>query len=382
TRISRWQGGPIRGGQIDVSGSNYNAEKFDCNYNIYQTLTDIPNGVYTIKAQGFYREGADANYQIGPAIDLRRGGNEHLYAKFYANYVETPVMSIFDEAGKRGEVGISSDWGYVPNNPTEASDYFSAGLYDHDMGVVVTDGVMRIGVYKGTAVYRDWTCFDNFRLYYCDWDKADLTVLVGTTRTDWNATSMVDWATPDVTTRDGRETPLAERYENTADNAGTMLYQPVRGLPNGTYTVVLYANAMFTAGRGFYSDITDGQTDVVYLFANDTKQYIPANIGTSVYANGEYTLTANVTDGTLYLGMVAEKAGTNWHTMQIKSLDYVGSVIDGIDEINDNGNASLNTNEIYDLSGRKVNGNDNGNLNNLRLRKGIYIVNGKKVMIK
>ena len=85
--------------------------------------------------------------------------------------------------------------------------------------------------------------------------------------------------------------------------------QTITGLENGAYEVVLFSNAFYTDGRGFGSDITDGQEDVVYLFANDTKRYIPAHIGTSVSVHGEYTLVCNVTDGTLHLGMSAAKAG-------------------------------------------------------------------------
>lgn len=155
----------------------------------------------------------------------------------------------------------------------------------------------------------------------------DYTSYVGISQTDWNATGMVGDAAPAVTTRDERTTALAERYVETTSLTGTKLQQTVTGLPAGQYKVVLYANACFTDGRGFTSDITDGQMDVVYLYANDAKLYIPAHIATTLTKNGEYTLTCNVTDGTLRLGMVAEQGGTNWHSMQIKSLERVGGII-------------------------------------------------------
>ena len=162
---------------------------------------------------------------------------------------------------------------------------------------------------------------------------SDLTALVGVTAEDWHAGGMVGWASPEVTTRDGRTTALAERYEETTETTGTVMEQTVTGLENGLYRVTLYANACYTPGRGFDSDITDGQMDVVYLFANDAKRYIPARIKETLAEHGEYTLTATVTDGTLHLGMVAEKPGTNWHSMQIKSLDR----IDVIGDVNGDG---------------------------------------------
>jgi len=155
---------------------------------------------------------------------------------------------------------------------------------------------------------------------------SDLTALVGVTAEDWHAGGMVGWAGPEVTTNDGRTTPLAEVYEETTETTGTVMEQTVTGLENGLYCVTLYANACYTPGRGFDSDIIDGQTDVVYLFANDAIQYIPAYITDRVAEHGEYTLTTTVTNGTLHLGMVAEKPGTNWHSIQIKSLEIISGV--------------------------------------------------------
>ena len=126
---------------------------------------------------------------------------------------------------------------------------------------------------------------------------------------------------PAVTTSDGRTAPMAEKYEETVNNVGVKLSQKISDLSNGTYTVVLYANALYTSGRGFESDLTDGATDVAYVFANGVQAPVTAHIGTSVDTNGEYTIEAvEVTDGTLELGIATAKAGTNWHTLQIKSL--------------------------------------------------------------
>jgi len=157
----------------------------------------------------------------------------------------------------------------------------------------------------------------------------DFTSFVEVSQEAWHAGGMVGWAAPMVTTRDGRETALAERYHETANVTGTVLEQTVTGLPVGAYEVTLFANAFYTPDRGFDSDITEGQRNVVYLFANDTKQYIPVHIGTTVAEHGEYTLSCNVTDGTLHLGMTAVREGTNWHSIQIKSLDRTGDVNTG-----------------------------------------------------
>lgn len=157
-----WQGSPTKNGEY----ANKNAQKLDTNFDVYQEITNVPNGFYVVKMQGFYREGKDEDWGVDGVVEMRKNGAEHLYAQFYVNEESMPVMSIFDEAGKNGEVGLNTELGYIPNSQSDASSYFSAGLYEHQLIVHVTDGTLRIGVRKQTEVYRDWTCFDNFRLLY------------------------------------------------------------------------------------------------------------------------------------------------------------------------------------------------------------------------
>jgi hypothetical protein len=132
--------------------------------------------------------------------------------------------------------------------------------------------------------------------------------------------------------------------------------------------VTLYANARFTPDRGFSSNVTEGQQNVVYVYANDSKQFVPAYRAVAVSVNGEYTMTTNVTNGTLRLGMYAEKIGTNWQTIQIKSLDRIGDV-NGISELMVE---RSNAKRIYSLSGQRVDDS----------YRGVVIQDGKKYVVK
>ena len=235
TRIGQWEGAPSRGG----ANTNMNAEKFNTDYDVYQELTNIPNGFYKVKVQGFYREGADENHQITPAEDLRRNGEEHLYAQFYANDVSIPVHSIFDEAGQCGTTGKKSEWGYVPNSQADASAYFDKGLYEHEWEVLVTDGTLRIGVRKGEAVSRDWTCFDNFRLFYLGAKNIDISFNINSQKlaSNWYANgSMVAYS--------GFDEMHANHYQpGNADRSGdnslvednkVFVFNLLSGFQNGT----------------------------------------------------------------------------------------------------------------------------------------------------
>lgn len=153
--------------------------------------------------------------------------------------------------------------------------------------------------------------------YAADIDK---TAAVNTDAAAWGGAWCATQFAPAITTADGRTAQLAEKYEETVETVGTLLSQTVTGLENGSYTVVLYANAFFTSGRGFESSMEDGATDVAYVFANEEKAAVTAAITTATEVNGEYTIDVEVTDGTLALGIAKSQAGTNWHTIQIKSL--------------------------------------------------------------
>jgi hypothetical protein len=128
---------------------------------------------------------------------------------------------------------------------------------------------------------------------------------------------------PAIDTYDGRKNvQLAEVYEGTVETTGTIIYQDITGLTNGKYKVGFYGNAFFTSGRGFDSPMADGAEDVAYVFANDQKAFITAHIATSTTENDFRQFDVEVTDGTIKLGMGKEKAGTNWHTMQIYQLTW------------------------------------------------------------
>ncbi len=116
---------------------------------------------------------------------------------------------------------------------------------------------------------------------------------------------------------------MPEHFQNPPTiETGDIMYQTVTDLPNGTYKAVLYATACSTHEReGFTSDVTNGSEAHVYVYANTVQVPVKALVNTAMIAPGEYTLeNIEVTDGTLKLGMAKYKNGTNWHTIQIKSL--------------------------------------------------------------
>ena len=98
---------------------------------IYQTLNNVRNGKYIVKCQGF-RNTSAASY-------------------LYANdeKVELATLNANDENTAASMTG--------------ASNAFTAGQYNNELPVYVTDGTLTIGIENAAS---NWACFDNFELYY------------------------------------------------------------------------------------------------------------------------------------------------------------------------------------------------------------------------
>lgn len=165
------------------------AENFASTLNMYQDVSGLEPGVYKISVQGFYRNSratADGgNYSAGDvARNVRTIGNESLNSYLYARVGEqadieagtyegkNSLLSIFDASyGTTGETNIhSSILPNVPGSMATAHGAFEAGLYtDNSLIVEVTNsGLLRLGIKKETTTDRDWTCFDNMKLYKLD----------------------------------------------------------------------------------------------------------------------------------------------------------------------------------------------------------------------
>lgn len=153
-----WIDAPKQGGWQP----NYCAEKYNTMYDMYQDLVGLPNATYKVTVQGFYREG-----DYGPAAELRKQGEEHLYAQLYANDVSVPIKSIFEHANFIPNYGVETEFGFIPNNMIEGGNYLwynDAQNYMNELWVRVTDGTLRLGIRKDVYVEKDWTLFDNFTL--------------------------------------------------------------------------------------------------------------------------------------------------------------------------------------------------------------------------
>ena len=164
-----WEGDPF--GAVNA---NENAEHFDRNFNTYQTLTDLPNGVYAIGCKGFYRAGLaqEANDHFrGRDRTLR---NACLYTTAGGETLTFPLVSPFSKNVTRAKgVGkeISAKQGsvsyFIPDDMVAAEYYMHAvDAYDNVVFAAVNNHTLTFGVRKEQAAGMDWCVFDDFSLTY------------------------------------------------------------------------------------------------------------------------------------------------------------------------------------------------------------------------
>lgn len=113
-------------------------------FDMYQELTGLKNGVYTVSCQGFYRPGAN--------VDANGTQN----AVLYANTASRPLPLLADDGNG------------IPGEGNDTGKAFNDGRFNNvgNITIVVTDGTLRVGVKAETGIADDWCAVDNFRLTY------------------------------------------------------------------------------------------------------------------------------------------------------------------------------------------------------------------------
>ncbi len=145
----------------------------------------------------------------------------------------------------------------------------------------------------------------------------DYTGKVGTSDANWAVGAIGHSGATPRTPADGKfgSMQMIDQWKPSTDNTtGTALVQKLSGLPNGVYTINLYASAVDQSSGNPNKD----KTDIAFVYANGVE--VPVKVTTAA-ANNVYTLAnVPVTDGTLEMGLKKKKAGSNWHLIQIKSM--------------------------------------------------------------
>ncbi|MCR4921936.1 MAG: right-handed parallel beta-helix repeat-containing protein [Bacteroidaceae bacterium] len=170
-----WQGKVATGAGSSPSNSMRAAECYNSTMDMYQTLTNLENGVYELQINGAYRP--------YPGEDLR---NTNYAATFYANDVQNYFMANIEgmipaaEAVDGFNCHITGDVpdfviesmegaveGYTVHGIIGCCNAFEAGRYFNSVLVNVTDGTLTVGIRQpSTGFQPEWLGFGNIQLIY------------------------------------------------------------------------------------------------------------------------------------------------------------------------------------------------------------------------
>ena len=190
------KGWTVEIGNMATDSSNKIAEFFNQgNYNVYQQISGLPEGLYAVEVQGFYRAGEIA--QDWPAVAEGTKSNAMMYVindnqtlkeddpAEVSDTLNCPLRHVSAEAinenpGFGGEttitpfaeLGDETPW-YMPNNLSCASQFFAAegeggnNFYTNIVYVYVWGPLdtITLGVKKnGVEITNDWCAFSNWKL--------------------------------------------------------------------------------------------------------------------------------------------------------------------------------------------------------------------------
>lgn len=168
------EGWTVKEGNPTFNDTYKNCEVYQNTFDIYQDITNIPDGVYELSVLAFQRVAEN-----GVASKAHDAGTEDITAFIYANDLETPFTSPYTygmkaNSGDDYKYTLNGEEVYIPNSMKgmAAATTENPNAYTVTVPMFVEGGTLRIGVREKRRPsnvnnsWGDWAIWDNFRLKY------------------------------------------------------------------------------------------------------------------------------------------------------------------------------------------------------------------------
>ena len=386
------------GGASELRLSTHNFEAYHKQFTLSQTIPDLPKGTYKVTLQGFARHDDASvidktNLFCGIVNQTIKDINaEYSATSFYNNTMPALGDTNYDATGT-----LDGNTIYRPNGMTGAYYWFqeenpatNQPFYTSEVQTFIkTAGDLTIGFKCET--WSDWVIWDNFHLYYYgsaiavtideneavsiydeDIENANITLKRTFNAGKWNTIALPFDLSDDETKAafgsDAKvatfsETPNAEGYNdsevsfNIAPDAAITANTPVLLKTSTEETTFTFKGKTIEAGE---AKIEGVNFDFVGTYAASTtiaeKDYFISN-------NQLWRSTGNTTIKGTRAYLKGKVAGARIAEFSIGESETTGISTIASQKAN---------NAAYDMQGRRVE----------TLKKGVYVVNGKKVVVK
>ena len=387
------------GGAHELRIATHNFEAYHKVFELSQTIADLPKGTYKVTLQGF----------------ARHDGDDKDKTNLFCGIVNQPIKNIKDEysttpiaSGKpaMGDINGESSYTlgeqtvYQPNGMSGSYYFFQETnpatgklFYTNEVQTLITQPAdLKIGFKCET--WSDWVIWDNFHLYYYgsaiavtideneasssyteDIENANVTLkrTFTTDKSNWNTISLpFDLNNNNLKEAFGDDVAVAEYSEEAVGENSTVNFTmmetpaisanvPVLLKTSTDKTIFIFNGVTIKAGE---AKVEGTNFDFVGTYAAST-----------TIAEGDYFIASNklykssgatTIKGTrAYIKAKDPEAGA-----RIADFWIEGGETTGISRIE---NSELRIeNSVYNLQGQRVN----------KAQKGLYIQNGKKVIVK
>lgn len=176
--LTNWHGG---------NSDNYCAEAYQQNFDVYQNASGLPNGLYSVSVQAYYRTADNATAYNAYLADPQMTGDAKVYPEVYFNDFSAKVRNVMEirySENLGSNCYACADGTYSLNGMAAASVAFSKEDPDSNFTTncygLVTDGTMRLGIRKleGPTSGQVWTLWDNFKITYVGKDAEALSSVI------------------------------------------------------------------------------------------------------------------------------------------------------------------------------------------------------------
>ena len=269
-QLTNWHGG---------NSNNYAAEAYQQLFDVYQEVSDLPEGLYKVSVQAFYRTADNATAWTAYQNDPEMTGDAKVYAEVYFNSFSKPVKNVMevqfadqltDPSGNAIDMYTTTDGTYTLNNMSGASAAFSLddesqNFTQNVYGLIGADKKMRVGIRRlaGATNNQSWTLWDNFKITYMGKNVEALKEVIEEYTNRANALA-------DATYGDEEKNNLEKAIEagsegTTGDELYTALNDLVEAYNNANTSVDLYkqldeANTKLTEAIDNYQDTASDES--------------------------------------------------------------------------------------------------------------------------
>ena len=357
-------------GRYTIGSNNFGA------MTLSQTVGDLPSGFYKVTIQAFQRES-----DVQTSMKYGNKGITMANATFSANDNFTPIVDWY----------TIRDSETKPNSRGDITDFTQAKYTNTVYTYVGEDGQLRLQ-FQNPSYYASsgsWTNLNNVTLTYFDSESAlqpgdDLTPAITNAACagleGWhisdgaNGALQVDtWSSSGSKDGTGMTTPFIEYWISSSSTLAdaNVYHDQVANLQPGTYRLTVLVRLCSESGATTIADASMYANGVTLDLTTGT----PYTYGSRNGIYGTYDLEFEVgEDGTLDFGFTVENATFNWLAFKNIKLTYVAAPDTpvAIDTLA----ADATPAGIYTITGIRLTDHST------RLPKGLYIINGKKVLVK